>query len=243
MEKILLDLILDLHLGQWTIAVLAIVLLWHFVFKAAFESWLRNLLETQKEIVIKQAEFEQIKLERVLPLLENINSALNQHAMMFSTYTSAIINKSMYPNELEKLRLKQDKKITNAISSISIYLPSEFRILLHRIRKVISCSWHNDPVRTHRALTEDNHLSIKDVLAETTQLYNDLIDCFYSMCSKYIGASDHVQSYEDILSEHNLDNNAITTRKDPISQLALKYLLLHEYYNSNEIEEAWSDLK
>lgn len=243
MEKILLDFIVDLHLGQWTIAVLAIILLWHFVLKAAFESWLRNLLEMQKEIVIKQAEFEQIKLERTLPLLENINSAINEHAMMFSTYTNAIINKGMYPDKLEELRLEQDKKITNAISSISIYLPSEFRILLRQIRKVISCSWHKDSVATHRALTEDNHVSIKDILAETTQLYHDLIDCFYSMCSKYIGASDHAQSYENILSEHNLDNNAITTRKDPISQLALKYLLLYEYYGSNEIAEAWSDLK
>lgn len=242
MDEILQEFLKDLGQGATWVAV--VILLWKFVFKGAFESWLKSFLETQKELAIKKAEFERIKLDKCLPLLEKINGAIAQHSMMFYSYSKAITNQWGYSENLEELRLEQDRIISTAISDISIYLPSEFRMLLYKIRKVISCSWHPDPVQQHRALREVCSASeVMKVMSSEAVLYQDLCDCFYAMCNKYIGASDYEKSYSKILDAHFLDKKADTKRRDPVSQLALKHFLLHEYYGSAETEAAWLRLE
>ncbi|WP_157670351.1 hypothetical protein [Chitinibacter sp. GC72] len=153
----LLVLLKKIYLLEWATALAFIVGLWKFALKSAFEIWWKNKLEQQtqevgnalsiqKDLTLKQVEFEQVKLERVLPLLEEINGAITEHNLMFNTYVQAIANNIPYPGELEDLRLEQDKKMVYTLSKISIYIPSEFRTLLYQIRKIISCSWNDAEV-------------------------------------------------------------------------------------------------
>ncbi|WP_219623838.1 hypothetical protein, partial [Vibrio parahaemolyticus] len=82
---------------------------------------------------------EKVKLERVLPLFEAVNSAISEHKMVFSTYMHYVVNRCGSSERLEEERLKCDEKMIAAISSLSIYLPDEFRIVVYRLRTVISC--------------------------------------------------------------------------------------------------------
>ena len=82
-----MELITKFNLIEWATVLAFITALWKFVLKSAFEIWWKNKLEEQKQevgnalsiqrdLTLKKIEFEQIKLERVLPLLEEINSAI-----------------------------------------------------------------------------------------------------------------------------------------------------------------------
>lgn len=242
----MLEIIKSLHLGEWATFVVVASLLWKFVIKSFVDSWFKNKLEMhkqevglalqlQKDLVLKQAEFEKIKLERVLPLLEGVNGSLSEHKMMFNSYVSYIINKGGLPEKLEALRLEQDTKIISNISSLAIYLPEEFRALVYQLRKVISCSWHQ-PIVIYRILHSFN--AAQQVPLAAQDLYIDLVECFYSMCNKYLGLGNESLTYMEILNAHNLDHEASTTKLDPVNQLAYKFILLHEYFGSSEKSEA-----
>jgi len=246
-----LEIIRNLHLGEWATFVLVAYLLWKFVIKSFVEAWFKNKLEMQKQevglslqlqkdLALKQAEFEKIKLERVLPLLEGMNASLSEHKMMFNSYISYIINKGGLPEDFEDIRLEQDKKIVSNLSSLSIYLPEEFRNLLFQLRKVISCSWH-EPIIIYRILHSFN--AVQQVPLAAQDLYIDLLECFYSMCNKYLGLGNEALSYIEILNAHNLNHEAATTKLDPVNQLAYKFILFHEYFGSGEKSEAQSKVE
>jgi len=237
-----MELITKFNLIEWATVLAFITALWRFVLKSAFEIWWKNKLEEQKQevgnalsiqrdLILKQVEFEQIKLERVLPLLEEINSAISEHNLMFNTYAHAIANNMSYPERLEELRLEQDKKMVSALSKISIYIPSEFRALLYQIRRVISCSWR-DAELACGVLRSCG--SSSEIAFAAQDLYSELIDCYYSMCSEYISSTSKPKVLNEILTSHQLDQGAKTNRLDPISQLAWKFLVLPEYHGSNE---------
>lgn len=101
-----------LNLGEWTVAVLSIVALWHWVIKALAEKWFQykldlkkqeisTALHIQKEISRQKVEFEKVKLERVLPRLEGISTVINEHRMMHSNFVSTIYSKSGIPNNFD----------------------------------------------------------------------------------------------------------------------------------------------
>jgi hypothetical protein len=237
-----MELINKLNLVEWATVLAFITGLWKFVLKSAFEIWWKNKLEQQKqevgnalsiqkELTLKNAEFEKVKLERVLPLLEKINSAISEHNLMFNTYAHAIANNMSYPERLEGLRLEQDKKMVSALSKISIYIPSEFRALLYQLRRVMSCSWR-DAERACGVLRSCG--SSSEIAFAAQELYSELINCYYSMCSEYISSTSSPIALSEILTSHQLDQAARTNRLDPANQLAWKFLLLPEYYSSNE---------
>lgn len=248
---IVLEIIKYLNLGQWAVFVIVVSILWKAVFKSLVNSWFKNrldlqkqqvgnALQIQKEVAIKQAEFEKIKLERVLPLLEEVNSAVSEHKMIFNTYMHYVVNKCGSTETLENERLINDKKIITALSSLSIYLPDDFRQLVYRLRTVVSC-YMRDPVTTARVLRD---LGAGQTVPELAQdQYSDLVNCFHAMCAKYLGTTEGENSYQQILAKYHLDENAMTTKKDPENELAYKFLLLHEFFGSSEQVEAQSKVE
>lgn len=240
--ELAMEIINKLNLVEWATVLAFITGLWKFVLKSAFEIWWKNKLEQQKqeignalsiqkELTLKKAEFKKVKLERVLPLLEEINSSIIEHNLMFNTYAYAIANNASYPEKLEELRLEQDKKMVSTLSKISIYIPSEFRVLLHQLRKVMSCSWH-DTTLVSSVLRSCG--SSSEIAFAAQDLYSELVDCYYSMCSEYISSTSRPTTFSEILTSHKLDQAATTNRLDPVNQLAWKFLLLPEYYGSSE---------
>ncbi|WP_274878001.1 hypothetical protein [Vibrio harveyi] len=247
----MLEIIEKLNLGEWATFVFVVVVLWKFVVKSLVDSWFKSrldlqkqevghALQMQKELVLKQAEFEKIKLERVLPLFEEINAAVSEHKMVFNTYIYYVINKYGSTDKLEEERLKCDERIINAISSLGIYLPDEFRKVICRLRMVVSCC-SRDPAETAKVLRSFG--AGKSIPPLAINLYEELINCFHSMSAKYLGIANQDKSYQDILSEHNLDSDVKTTHNDVENELAYKFLLLHEYFGSGEQLEAQSKVE
>ena len=239
------------ELGAFATILLGCYLAWKFILSSMFEIWLKNKLEIrkqelsialslEKETAVKMAEFEIVKLNRVLPLLEATNSSIQSHKMMYFNYLNSILNKGGIADSLESERLKIDKDLTKTIFELSIYLPNEFRKLLYTIRCVVSCSWI-EPLKLNRVLREIG--GARDVLDAANSLYTDLTDCFFNMSAKYVGSTENAGSYSDILKEYNLDDMASTTRQGAINQLAWKFILLPEYHGSSEIMAAQAEVE
>lgn len=100
----MIEVIEFLNLGEWAVVVLSVVVMWHWVVKGLVEKWFQNKLDFQKHKVgsalqiqkgmaVRKAEFEKVKLDRVLPLLEDTNSVISEHKLMNNLYVSWIVNK------------------------------------------------------------------------------------------------------------------------------------------------------
>lgn len=235
-----------LNLGEWAISIVAICLLWRFVIKSFLEFWFKSRLDIQKQeakqaldvqrdVILRDIEFEKIKLERVLPLIEKINGTIYEHRMLYNSYINLIANKGEWPKSWEEERVKLDKQIIESISAIGIYVPDEFRKLLLQIRIVVSCYFQN-ALTSYRVIQALG--PVDDVLDATLDLYRDLNDCFQELASKYISTDETSINYVEILAKYNLDKNARTTRSAEAYVLAYRYFLVHEIFGSGEIVEA-----
>jgi hypothetical protein len=245
----MIEVIKFLNLGEWTIGVLSVVVIWHWVVKDLAGKWFQNKLDLkkqeigttlgiQKDIAIRKAEFEKVKLDRALPLLEEINSVIFEHKLMNNSYISWVANKASIPDEFENHRLSLDKRILNSICSADIYLPRQIRSVIHQIRKIVSCSW-KEPTTIYYLLFNNGTLnSIRDVCNDSNDLYADLINCFYEMCNKYLGISDCEESYSDILRRFNFSDEATPLNPNPAQRFLWNCILVHEYVSSDEKSEA-----
>lgn len=246
----MLETIKFLNLGEWAVSVVAAIAIWKWILKGLAEKWFQNrldlqkqevnsALQIQKDLALQQAEFEKVKLERVLPILEQFNGAISEHKMMYNTYVSLIFNKGGILPDFESKRVKLDEEVIESLASIAIYLPPEFRGLAYQLRKVVSCSW-KDPLQTYYLLLEKGGIKcVADVCAPSNDLYSDLMDCFYDMCNKYLGISNHEQSYASLLKRHGFSDSEFLepTNLNAAQNFVWKYLLLHEYFGVNDRAE------
>lgn len=244
----MLEIVKFLNLGEWTITVLTAIAIWKWILKGLAEKWFQNrldlqkqeissALQIQKDLVLQKAEFEKVKLERVLPLLEQINGVVSEHKMMHNTYVSMILNKGGLPSEFEAKRVKLDEEIINSLSSIAIYLPAEFRGLVYQLRKVVSCSWR-EPLQTYYLLLEKGGKKcVVDICSQPNDLYNTLIDCFYDMCNKYLGICDAEITYVNLMKRHGFNELIEPLELNSAQNFMWKYLLLHEYVSINDRSE------
>ena len=143
---------LGAYSSVFALIIISVFVLWKYVLKSVFEDWSKNRLEIkkieitnaldiQKNLILKQAEFEMLKLNRILPELERLNSNFYNHWLMFNTYVSYIVNKAVLPEGFESKRLELDKQMVDSITQLSIYLPSDFRLLINKLRLLASNSW------------------------------------------------------------------------------------------------------
>lgn len=191
-------------------------------------------LQLERELLYKDLEFEKIKLERVLPELENINNILYEHRMMFNTYLYWIINKCDNTKEIEEERVELDKKIILSLSKVSLYIPSEFRALINSYRKLISCSWTATQYVTN---TLGDTGEMEKILNSAHDLYDDISLAFYEMSKKFLGLVKESEDYSVILDSSKLklhDSQIKTTRSSVEYEIAWKMILFHEYYGSAE---------
>lgn len=231
----------------WLVALSsALYLTWNLILKEAFDKWLAykldlkrqeygHALSLERDFELKKAEFEAIKLNRALPLLESINRCINEHSMMFDTYIRAILSRGGLPEDFEESRLTQDTELTKLIPEICIYLPKEFRDLIFGIRRVVSCSWHK-PRAVSEALYGNG--SYKDVTIMAQRIHRDMIECFYSMSNKYLGVVDDGRGYTEILKYYGLDSKVSIINQDPVRLVAWRLILLPEYSGGDKIGDA-----
>jgi hypothetical protein len=244
-------------LGYSSIWVVAIITLFKFVIKPAYDSFLKNRLdvasikeqskykieemheqsklENENKLYSSKLELETIKMNNVLPVLEEINSLIMEHRLLYNSYTHSIVNKGGFPKDREQRRLEIDGKMIELKDKISIYLPVELRTLLNRCRVIMSVSW-KEPIVLNRTL---HSLDIKPifVLEKVNEIYSDYNECFYEMVSEYITVGSRNTDYSIILAKFNLQPNGEHCKNEPLYRVAKAYILYHEYTDSNEVFE------
>lgn len=230
---------LGAYSSVFALFIISVFILWKYVLKSIFDDWsknrfeikkieITNSLEIQKNLVLKQTEFEILKLNRILPELEKLNSNFYNHWLMFNTYVSYIINKAELPDDFEENRLTLDKQMVDCITQLSIYLPSEFRTLINRIRVLASNSWKPPQIVYYHLLDLGYPYEIP-MLAQ--DIYIDLIECFYEFSNKFIGIGNNNVTYSEIMANHGLDRKCYSTKTDPLNLMAWQYIMFPESYD------------
>ncbi|PEI56595.1 hypothetical protein [Priestia aryabhattai] len=186
-------------------------------------------------------EMETVKLNRVLPILEELNKHIVKHKMIYSTYINSILNKGTFRKDFEKERLEIDGNVINLINQVAIYLPKEMRTILNSIRVVISVSW-KEPNTLHNIINQDG-LKHTDVGRKTLAIYNSYTECFYEMVNTYCEIQSKETSYSDILLKYNFDENGIYSENDILTRYVKAYILLHEYTSSKDYDNLMEEIK
>lgn len=249
---------LGAYSSVFALIIISVFVLWKYVLKSVFEDWSKNRLEIkkieitnaldiQKNLILKQAEFEMLKLNRILPELERLNSNFYNHWLMFNTYVSYIVNKAVLPEGFESKRLELDKQMVDSITQLSIYLPSDFRLLINKLRLLASNSW-KPPLSIYSYLSDLGYPYDIPMLAQ--DIYVDLIECFYEFSNKFIGIGNNDVTYSEIMVKHNLDEKFDSTKTDPLNLMAWQYIMFHESYDSrmraavdNAVKEHYKNLR
>ena len=240
MQQFFLDLLKGITkvLGYGSIIIGAVVLIWKQILQPIYNRYLdfklekaksheKSILDAQDKVLSKRLELETIKLNRVLPLLEEINLLIATHRMMFTTFVSTCIDNGCLREDFEKARLELDTKIIDAIYKISIYLPTEIRILLTEIRLIISCSW-KEPKTVHGNIRA-SVFNKKEITIRSSALYAKYHECLYDMISNYCFIGDKDISYNEILKKYGFNEGGQIEDEELIDKFIRMYLLFHEY--------------
>ncbi|MBK6961568.1 MAG: hypothetical protein IPH23_10510 [Gammaproteobacteria bacterium] len=208
---------------------------------------LSKALEIQRDAALKRIEFQQIKLNKTMPLLEKMNGCAYTHRLLVHGYTTAIINRYPANRKAEELRVSTDKEFLEAMTAASIYLPREFRNILSLIRNMISCYFF-EPKEIYEELKSLGPMH--EQMACIRECHTTAISCFIDMCEKYLGVQDEKCSYEEILKRHGFSENGTPISDTPLKKMAWKVVLLHEMHSEStksdvldELEEYFERLK
>ena len=121
------------------------------------KSYENTLLESQKVALNSHSDIHLLKINRVFPVLEDINEMMYRYIVMTNTYFRNIslnTDFSKFP-ERETERCELDKKFLSNISRISMYLPEELSVVLFRFRIFMSHSWKSQD--QFRMFVEGHH--------------------------------------------------------------------------------------
>ena len=244
-----------LQLGYSSITSLIIIIVAKFVIKPIFDSYLSNQvemnkldkqLENDKEKLIIQneldyqaklneskLEYETYKKDKVLPKIEKISEIIIQHKMQYNTYINCIMNRGGLPNNFEQQRLELDTNMIESKDKILFYLPKELRDFLNKSRVLISVSW-SSPINLSNTFRTFNGIYTKDVCNACSDIYSKRINCFYDLIEEYLKVTYQEKNYLKILNEHGFNEYGDYIEKNVIDEIAMKYIMLHEYYGTND---------
>jgi hypothetical protein len=239
------------QLSGWIASIVLIALAWKLFLSSMWDKWFSHVLTMrandissalaiQKDLAVKKAEFESVKLNKALPLLERANGLIYKHNMLFSEHMRAILNNIDGRGNLENERMKVDTEMIDVLSSLSIYLPTEFRMFMVTLRKMVSCSFRDTKVMCN-CLKSIGPLT--DQVHSINESYFKTIDCFHSLCGKYVGSENIETTYPEILKKFDFSKDAEPLMNTPMNTLAWKFILLHEYFGSSEQVEAQAKLE
>lgn len=240
------------NLGTVGSVTIAIIWLWKPVLQPIFNKLLEVKLEKYKmeiqltlnqqtEIMSRKLELEIVKLNKVIPILEDINVIITTHKSMFQSYMHSVINNGKVRENFENQRFELDKELFNKISKVSIYLPKEMRIILYEIRKIVSCSWLDTSTMYH--IIRTLKLDRKEVAEKTLDIYGAYTSCFYDMFSIYCSLDNRKKDYKEVMIENGLDENGKFISEDLVYKFVETHFLFHEYISSNEMLEIQSQIE
>ena len=177
-------------------------------------------------------------LERVGPWLEALTECLQTYRLMASTYLNYVLNKvPRLEPEFEQQRLELDHRVLQLTGKLQIYLPVEFRHVIVRLRKWLSCSWQ--PPRDVYYLLLEAGGEFPRAPVETAQaMVNELVDAYLEMAFEFMHGGIASARYQAVLQAHRLDADGLPQPPNALTQVARALLVEHEYVSSKGKSQA-----
>lgn len=200
------------------------------------EMIMQNRIDAENRLHSSQLEYESYKRERVLPKLESINEAIIEHQMQYATYINAILNKGILRGDFESRRVVLDGVIIENKDKILFYLPKELRSILNRLRVIVSVSW-KEPITLNNTFKSYAGINAVEVCEACQSIYINHVECFFELVEEYIKISSNEKKYKVILEKHGFDGNANYYPKNIFEEIALTYILLHEFKGGEDFVE------
>lgn len=207
------------------------------------EMLIQSKIEGEGRIQSSQLEYETYKRDKVLPRLEAINEILMEHNMHYASYGYDIANKLSLRDNFEKTRLELDGRMIENKDKVLIYLPRELRLILNRLRVIISVSW-KEPKLLNNILKEYDFPV--NIVNSCLEIYRNHIECFYELVEEYLRITNEKKDYLNILKRFGFDEEAKYITKNFNEKVAVSYILLHEYKDSSdylEIDKEFNAIK
>lgn len=188
---------------------LGLLLLWKCILNPAYSSYLEYksekekmheavILDAQTKAVSTNYEFVATKLQRALPLLEDISLEFANYIMMFNSYLLCVSNNGIFDKKHESERLDIDSRLIEKIYKVSIYLPKELRVLLNQMRKIVSCSWKDSQIVSNIIReSKFNKNEVTNLASDVLIKYNN---CFYDLVKLFCSITKDKETYSDILT-------------------------------------------
>lgn len=174
-------------------------------------------------------------LEHVRPWLDDLTECMQAYRLMMSNYVSYVLNKlNKVPrteDSFEEKRFELDKRVVELAGKLQIYVPPEFRRVIFRIRRIMSCSWQK-PSDIYYLLLETGNRFPRAPLETAQQIVNDLIDCYIDMAFEFTRGTIASAPYLELLRRHRLDTEGFPAPTVYV-EVATVIILEHEYFDSS----------
>jgi len=170
---------------------------------------------------------------RIVEIMEDIAGIFHQYRLMYSTYTSHILGKvPSVSQEFERSRFELDKKTVELYGKLQIYVPAEFRRLIARLRRIISCSWQ-PPRVVYYELFESTEIYPREPVDAAQSMLGDLIECYIDMSFEIQAGTASSASLLSKLHSRGLDGDANPIDPSSLTTVARAVILEHEFFRSD----------
>lgn len=178
------------------------------------------------------------RIERITPLLEVLSGRLQEHRMMTESYFRHILNKVPdVSKEFEAKRVEIDTAVVDIIGSLQIYSTDAFHNVVHRVRRIISCSWQSPSGIYYTFLNATGRFP-REPIEAAQALLSDLSNCFIDMARTMAKGEDDDGLFDRLLAKHDLDADANPVNLSSLATVARAYILEPEYVTSSARSEA-----
>lgn len=188
-------------------------------------------------------EMSMSHLDRVGPWLEELTQSIQTYHQMMSNYIGYILNKVPHiKSSFETQRFELDVKVLELVGKLQIYVPTEFRCIIFRIRKILSCSWQ-DPLEIYYLLLHTGGKFPRAPLEAALTMVNDLIGCYIDMAFEFMRGMHSSAPYLALLHKHRLNTDGLPAESTVLIEVARAIILEHEYFDSSDRSHALNAYK
>ncbi len=188
------------------------------------KSYESAILESQKISLSSYSDVHLLRINRVFPVLEDVNEIMYRYIVMSNTYFRNIslqTDFSKFP-ERETERCELDKKFLSYISRISMYLPEEITRVLFRFRIFMSHSWKSQ--EQFRMFIDGYNAG--RVSNECIEILENYINCFQRMVYYYSKPFNEKFDYTDILNKYHINVDGVYITEDEIANISYDFLMV-----------------
>ncbi|MGM1055473.1 MAG: hypothetical protein ACQEWG_06265 [Bacteroidota bacterium] len=139
----------------------------------------------ETNISLNKFQIENIKVNRVLPILEELTKEVKNLQALLSTNLNTLFNKGD-SRFYEEKRVEIHTKLLDLSGKLDLYIPYEITQILNRLVLLSSNSFHNGTKYDQNYLNIYEITNKKDFFKNASEYLNDHYNVFFELISVYI---------------------------------------------------------